>query len=203
MSAPRRLILASASPRRRELLAELGLPFEVRATEVDESPLAGEEPAALVARLALAKARAAAEPGAIVLGADTVVVAGEVVFGKPRDATAARGMLAELSGRTHSVWTGVALVRGDASDPSEARVRSCRTGVRFRVLSSAEIDAYVASGEPLDKAGAYAIQGGAQSFVEELDGDYTNVVGLPLPLVREILAEAGFAPLADRLSRRT
>ena len=197
MSAPRRLVLASASPRRRELLARLGVEFEVRAVDADETPLAAETPEALVLRLALVKARAAARPGELALGADTVVAAGGALLGKPADDEEARRMLAALSGRSHEVWTGVALVEvpaGPGDGRLRERARACRTEVVFRALSGSEIDAYVASGEPRDKAGAYAIQGGAAAFVAHVEGDFTNVVGLPLPLVEELLAD---------LSRRT
>jgi septum formation protein len=190
-------VLASASPRRRELLSRLGLEFEVRAVDTDETPRPGETPEALVLRLALAKARAAARPGELALGADTVVAADGALLGKPADDEDARRMLAALSGRSHEVWTGVALVEVPAAAGTgrlRERARACRTEVVFRALSESEIDAYVASGEPRDKAGAYAIQGGAANFVARVDGDYTNVVGLPLPLVEELLAV---------LSRRT
>jgi septum formation protein len=186
-----RLVLASASPRRRELLARLGFAFEVRPTDVEETPFALEGPEAMVLRLALAKARAAARPGEIVLGADTVVAAGGEILGKPRDDEEAREMLHRLAGRSHEVWTGVALVaatgRGEA--PARERARACRTEVVFRALSEREIADYVATGEPRDKAGAYAIQGGAAAFVERVEGDFTNVVGLPLALVQDLLAE--------------
>jgi septum formation protein len=197
LSASPRLVLASASPRRRELLSRLGLEFEVRPVESDETPRPGERPEALVLRLALAKARAAARPGELALGADTVVAADGALLGKPADDEEARCMLSALSDRSHEVWTGVALVEVPAAAGTgklRERARACRTEVVFRVLSESEIDAYVASGEPRDKAGAYAIQGGAASFVARVEGDYTNVVGLPLPLVEELLAG---------LSRRT
>jgi septum formation protein len=188
-----RLVLASASPRRRELLARLGLEFEVRPADADETPLAGETPEAMVLRLALAKARAAARPGEAALGADTVVAVDGVLLGKPADDADARRMLAALSGRAHEVWTGVAVVEvpSGAGGRRRERARACRTEVVFRSLSAAEIDAYVASGEPRDKAGAYAIQGGAAAFVARVEGDFTNVVGLPLPLVEELLGRRG------------
>lgn len=192
MSTAPRLVLASASPRRRRLLAGLGVPFEARATDSDETPVAGESPRELVVRLALAKARAAARPGEIALGADTEVALDGRVLGKPADADDARRMLQRLSGRAHDVWSGVALVAvasdgAPAGEWSDARL----TRVRFRALGDAEIDAYVASGDPFDKAGAYAIQGGASGFVAGVDGDVDNVVGLPLGLVRELLTAAG------------
>jgi septum formation protein len=182
-----RLVLASASPRRRELLAELVEAFEVRPAEADERPLPGEKPEAMVIRLALAKARAIAGDGELTLGADTVVALGDEIFGKPADAAEASAMLARLSGRTHEVWTGVALV---AKEESALRERACaeRSRVVFRPITPEEIAAYVASGEPLDRAGAYAIQGGAAPFVETLEGSWSNVVGLPVERVRELLA---------------
>ena len=199
---PRRLVLASASPRRRELLGRLGLAFEQRAAGTDETPRPGEEPEALVVRLALAKARTAARPGEIALGADTEVAIDGVVLGKPADEADARRMLSALSGRAHEVWTGVALVAPVAGDGARELARACRTEVRFRDLRADEIAAYVASGEHADKAGAYAIQGGASRFVEAIVGELTNVVGLPLPLVSELLAELRAELEAPAVSRR-
>ena len=191
-AAAARLVLASASPRRRELLARLGCAFESRAPAVDETPRAGEKPADLVARLALAKARAAVAAGELALGADTVVALGDTVLGKPSDGADARRMLRALSGRSHDVWTGVALVAPDGDGGFE-RHAVRRTEVVFRALAEQEIDDYVASGEPLDRAGAYAIQGGAARFVTRYAGDFDNVVGLPLAVVRELLGEAGLS----------
>jgi septum formation protein len=193
VSAPR-LLLASSSPRRRELLARLGVPFELRAASTDETPRAGETPQALVERLALDKARLAAEAGAVALGADTVVTIDGEILGKPADAEEAGRMLARLSGREHQVWTGVALVGGSDGRAAWELVRSDRSEVAFRALEEGEVASYIASGEPFDKAGGYAIQGGAAGFVAELRGDLTNVVGLPLPLVAAMLEEAGFRP---------
>jgi septum formation protein len=183
------LVLASASPRRRELLAILGLPFEVLASEVDESLPSGEAPECSVARLAVAKAEAGAErrPDALVLGADTLVVLDGFVFGKPRDAAQARSMLRGLSGRTHRVWTGIAVA--GAGTPTLERVVGAE--VTFRAISDQEIEAYVATGEPLDKAGAYAIQGRASAFVTELRGELSTVVGLPMSATIELLRERG------------
>jgi septum formation protein len=194
VSAPR-LLLASSSPRRRDLLARLGVPFELRAAPTDETPYAGETPQALVERLALDKARLASEAGAVTLGADTVVAIDGEILGKPVDAAEAARMLARLSGREHQVWTGVALVGESDGRAVWEIVRSDRSEVAFRALDESEVASYVASGEPFDKAGAYAIQGGAAGFVAELRGDLTNVVGLPLPLVAAMLEEAGFRPL--------
>jgi septum formation protein len=173
------LLLASASPRRAELLRQLGVPFEQRAMETDETPLPGEPAAALVRRLALGKAVAAlplAARGQWVLGADTVVVLGNHILGKPADAADASAMLSLLSGRVHRVYTGIALLR-EGHGPLQAC--PC-TRVGFRELGEAEIAAYVATGEPLGKAGAYAIQGRAAAFVRGIAGSWSNVVGLPL-----------------------
>ena len=187
-------MLASASPRRRELLARLGVPFTLRPAGIDESPLPGEAPERLAVRLALAKARAAARDapaGSTILGADTVVALDGELLAKPADAAEARSMLGRLSGREHEVWTGVAVVGPDDAERSGAQC----TRVRFRTLGAAEIARYAASGEPLDKAGGYAIQGGAAAFVESVDGDTDNVVGLPLGLVVELL---GLSPVNRR-----
>jgi len=182
-------VLASASPRRRELLAGLGLAFTVRAAEVDESPLPGEAPAACVRRLAAAKAAARAEAGELVLGADTVVVLDGLMLGKPRDAADARRMLASIAGREHAVLTGVTLHEG-AGGRRETVVETSR--VRMAPLDPREIDWYVATGEPLDKAGAYAVQGLGALLVEEVHGNYTNVVGLPLPATRRLFDALGY-----------
>lgn len=177
------LVLASASPRRRELLAQVGVHrVRVQVADVDETPLPGEDPAAYVSRLALAKARAVAarrrqagEPALPVLGADTTVVLAGELLGKPADAGEAGAMLARLSGREHEVLTAVALVAGDRE-----AVRLCRTRVRFRPLAADAIARYVESGEPMDKAGGYGIQGLGGALVAHIEGSYTGVVGLPL-----------------------
>jgi septum formation protein len=182
-------VLASGSPRRRELLAGLGLPFTVRAAGVDESPLAGEAPAACVRRLALAKATALAEDGELVLGADTVVVLDGEMLGKPRDPADARRMLAAIAGREHTVLTGVALHEA-AGGRREASVEASR--VRMARMTPEEIAWYVASGEPLDKAGSYAVQGIGALFVEAVYGNYTNVVGLPLPATYRLFDALGY-----------
>jgi septum formation protein len=199
---PRRsptLILASASPRRAEILRRAGIPFRARAAHVDETILPGETPGACVRRLARLKAEAVSRSGEIVLGADTVVVAGGRILGKPRNARDAARMLRLLSGRAHEVITGICLLRaGDARSSAAAsngraasgRVYICdavTTRVWFRRLSRTEIAGYVASGEPMDKAGAYAIQGLASKFVTRIEGCYFNVVGLPVSRVWEIL----------------
>lgn len=185
-----RLILASASPRRRTLLKEIGVRFAAVASDLPEISLAGEAPERFVERIAREKALAVARGhrDAWVLAADTVVVAGEEMLGKPADAEDARRMLARLSGVEHRVLTGVALVAPDGSICGSATVS---TTVRFRVLTQEEIEAYVASGEPMDKAGAYAIQGGGAGFIEDVVGSYTNVVGLPLDEVRSLLDRHG------------
>ena len=173
------LVLASQSPRRAEILRQAGIPFVARPASVDETPLTGEEPEAYVRRLAEEKARAIpAAADEIVLGADTTVVVEHHMLAKPEDAADARRMLELLSGRCHQVLTGVCLRRGGSV------VGDCATTrVWFMPLSGTEIDAYVASGEPFDKAGGYAIQGLASKFIERIDGCYFNVVGLPVALV--------------------
>lgn len=173
------LILASESPRRRELLAIAGFQFSVRARPVEEVREPQETPIQYARRLALEKAAAASpRPGEIVLGADTVVVIDDCILEKPADAVDACAMLRLLSGRQHAVITGVGLIHDKGSISDHAR-----TDVTFAPISEAEIDAYVASGEPMGKAGAYAIQGLASKFVERIDGCYFNVMGLPLSLV--------------------
>ena len=182
------LVLASQSPRRSQILRHAGMEFTVRVADVDESVLAGESPANYVQRLAAAKAYAIdAAAGETVLGADTTVVIDGEILAKPVDAADARRMLARLSGRRHEVLTGICLRRG-----ADATRDYVTTGVVFATLSHAEIDQYVASGEPMDKAGAYAIQGLASKFVERIEGDYFNVMGLPVALVYRRLQEAHF-----------
>ena len=173
----------------------LGLSFTVRAPDIDESLLPGETPGAHVLRLARAKAEAIAHAGELVLGADTVVVVDGEVFGKPAGPGQARRMLARLSGREHEVLTGVA-VHDPGRQASVAELESSR--VRFAVLDEARIGWYVDSGEPLDRAGAYAIQGLGALLVEAVYGNYTNVVGLPLPLVERVFGKAGYELLAFR-----
>lgn len=183
-----RLVLASSSPRRRELLSQLGLSFQVQGADIDEAVRPGEAPALYVERLAREKAAAVAarSPGALVLAADTTVVLGEELLGKPRDVADAERMLGALSGRAHEVFTGIAL-GGPAS-----LGRVVRTEVTFRVLSREEIAWYARSGEPLDKAGAYAIQGKAGAFITRIQGSPSSVVGLPLAETVELLKQAGF-----------
>jgi septum formation protein len=174
------LILASQSPRRRELLERAGIPFQVRTANVPEQIEPGETPCQYVSRLARNKASAVS--GDLVLGADTVVVVDEHILEKPKDADDARRMLGLLSGREHSVITGICLRRGE-----EFLNRTQETRVRFIRMSEEEIEEYVASGEPMDKAGAYAIQGLASKFIDRIEGDYCNVVGLPVSLVYTLL----------------
>ena len=182
------LVLASASPRRAELLRAAGIPFEAVPADVDEAQYAGEDAGTYVQRLATAKAAhvAKAHPGRPVLGADTTVVVDGEVLGKPRDAAQAAAMLGRLAGRSHLVITGVCLLGADG----RARSGAATTRVDFRRLTAGEIDEYVASGEPMDKAGAYAIQGGAGGFITRIVGDYDNVVGLPIALVARFLRDA-------------
>jgi septum formation protein len=191
------LVLASASPRRRELIARLGVEFRVEPADVDETPPpgAGGEDAArdIATRKALAVAKRTDEP---VLGADTIVVAADGEFlGKPRDAADARRILGKLSGTTHRVITGVCVATGRGA---RLRTAVATTAVTMRPLSAAEIDAYVAGGECFDKAGAYAIQETGDRFVVRVDGDRTNVVGLPLETAARLLREAGVAPGAAK-----
>ena len=187
------LILASASPRRRELLARLGLPFSVEVAGIDERPWPGEKPASYALRNAAEKAREVwlrRGGRARVLAADTIVVQDDQILEKPADAEHAAAMLRRLSGRAHEVITGVCLVRAEGADLRE-RGDAVRTAVRFRVVREEEIALYVATGEPMDKAGAYAIQGGAAGFVDGYVGSYSNVVGLPLQTVERWLKPAG------------
>jgi septum formation protein len=183
-----RVILASASPRRRELLTLVGIEHEVRPADVDESQLAGETPVAHAERLARAKAHTVAEhePGAVVIAADTIVVVDGDVLGKPRDGRDAHAMLRRLSGRTHTVLTAIAVAR---ESRTESAVES--VDVTFRPLSDEEIDAYIATGEPMDKAGAYGIQGYGATIVERVDGDYFSVMGLGLRRLVELLERVG------------
>lgn len=183
--------LASQSPRRRELLAQIGIRHDVIDVEVDETPRAGEAPAEYVLRLALAKARAGhrLRPDRPVLGADTAVVQDDRILGKPLDRQDAAAMLAQLSGREHRVLTAVALV----GDREETRLSVSH--VRFRPIDAAEAAAYWETGEPADKAGGYAVQGLGALFVESIGGSYSGVMGLPLFETGELLRRAGIAPL--------
>jgi septum formation protein len=186
-----RLTLASASPRRAELLAAAGIPFELITVEVDERPEPGEDAAAYVRRLASAKAKAAFRlaADALVLGADTTVVVDGTILGKPTDDAEAAEMLRSLSGRWHDVVTGVALC-----SPMFDIATVERSRVRFLPLSEAEISWYVSTGEPRDKAGGYAVQGFASRFVDRIEGSYSNVVGLPVASVYQLLRQVGALP---------
>ena len=182
------IVLASSSPRRQQLLGLLGLTPEIVPSDIDETWRNSEAPAAHAERLAREKAAAAARDGAVVVGADTIVVIGGEILGKPRDAAEARAMLGRLSGRDHDVYTAVAVAHAGALASGVGR-----TLVRFRALDEATIAAYVATGEPLDKAGAYGIQGYGAVLVERIEGDYFTVMGLGLGLLVELLGRVGLA----------
>ncbi|MBZ5492242.1 MAG: Maf family protein [Acidobacteriia bacterium] len=198
------LILASSSPRRQELLREIGIPFQVHAANINEDQFAHEPPIEYALRLAREKAQAVAAqyPQSYVLGADTIVVIEGEVLGKPIDHADAMRILRRLSGRSHEVTTAVSLIAPSAVSPSIvpsetvapgtlAETRASTTKVYFREIAEAEIQQYVAGGEPMDKAGAYAIQGGASRWTDRIEGEFSNVVGLPLSLVTEILKTTG------------
>ena len=192
------LILASASPRRAELLTAAGIPFEIRPARIDEAARPGEDARTYASRVAVDKASAVAgsSPGRPVLAADTVVVIDGLILGKPADADDAKRMLRLLSGRTHEVLTAVVLLAGNNARGTRKSVPVSYTAVEvtaveFVLLSRPEIDWYVATGEPADKAGAYAIQGLASRFVTRIEGSYSNVVGLPVSLVYMMCARAG------------
>lgn len=192
-SAHSELVLASASPRRRELLAVLGVRFSVAPMDIDERAHPGEGPGDYVRRMALTKAQAGfdrAGKNIAVLGCDTTVVIDGRILGKPADRDEARAMLAALSGRVHRVLSSVALV--DAAGSAE---RLSSTEVTFRAISAAEADAYWQTGEPADKAGGYAIQGLAACFIREIRGSYSGVVGLPLYETAELLNQKGYGPI--------
>lgn len=190
-----KLVLASGSPRRAAILRHAGIAFEIREAGVDESRHPSEAPGDYVRRLALAKAQAVAaaertsKDETLILGADTIVVVGEEVLGKPATHDDARRMLRCLSGRTHEVHTGIALLRADGSGQ---RVVEEITRVEFAPLTDAEIEAYIATGEPFDKAGAYAIQGVGGRSVTRIEGCYFNVMGLPLARLCTLLREFGW-----------
>jgi septum formation protein len=188
-----KLILASASPRRQELLRAVGLHYEVHPANIAETHRPGEPALEYALRLAQEKAQKVAEqfPGEFVLGADTIVVVDDEILGKPVDADDAVRMLRMLSGRSHQVTTAVSVIApGKPPD-----TQSLTSQIKFRTLTEEEIKSYVAGGEPMDKAGAYAIQGGAAPWVAQLEGDHSTVVGLPVPLVTEMLRSCGFPHL--------
>jgi septum formation protein len=183
-----RVILASASPRRRELLTLIGIVHEVEPADIDESLLHGETPAAHAERLARMKARTIADrrPDAVVIAADTIVVVDGDVLGKPGNEVAARAMLKRLSGRRHTVLTAIAVAYGSRTESAVESV-----DVTFRAVTDHEIASYIATGEPMDKAGAYGIQGFGATIVERVDGDYFSVMGLGLRRLIELLASVG------------
>lgn len=191
-----KLILASTSPRRRELLTLMGIPFEVIDSRVEEIAPVGVSTAELVKTLALQKARAVAvtHPNDSVIGADTVVDLDGDVLGKPHTPENAKAYLQRMQGRRHTVYTGVALLAGDRED-----VRFCTTDVTFAAMSEDEINWYVSTGEPLDKAGAYGVQGPGGVFVEHIDGNYFNVIGMPLPLLYTMLRENGILSIDHKI----
>lgn len=185
-----RLILASGSPRRQELLSSLQLTFETRVSHVEEVAAPGETPDEYVRRLSIEKAESVSRefPDAIVIGADTIVYIDRQILEKPKNMADAEAMLAKLAGKTHTVFTGLAVIHAN----SGLRLTELdRTQVTISNMTADEIRWYVATGEPLDKAGSYAVQGIGAAFVESINGNYTNVVGLPLPLLRRMLASAG------------
>ncbi len=197
-----KIILASASPRRAEILRNAGIPFEVCAVVFDETRRPGELRADYVRRLALGKARAAAaqyaSPGdCLLIGADTIVVANDQILGKPESEADARRMLRLLAGAVHEVHTGVAVVRRPGAIEG---VIDETTRVTFAPLSDEDIDRYVATGEPLDKAGAYAIQGIASRYITRVDGCYFNVIGLPLARLWSLLRDFGYNERVTRLA---
>jgi septum formation protein len=192
------VILASSSPRRRELLSSAGVGFEVVAPDVPEERLPGEAPEAFARRVAIAKAERVArsvgrEPRRVVIGADTIVVLDDEVLGKPRDAREARSYLRRLAGRRHRVLTAIAVID---SATLELRAALVESGVAMQPVSDEEIAAYVATGEPLDKAGAYAAQGEGRRFIARIEGSETNVIGLPLEEALALLRELGAAERA-------
>jgi septum formation protein len=186
----KRIVLASASPRRRELLEQIGLRFEVDPTNYDEEKTSASEPHGMATELSLGKARAAARKHrkALIIAADTLVVLGDSVFGKPHTNAQAREMLRALNGRTHSVVTGLTVLD---TESGKVLSRSVETRVHMRKLTVTEIDCYVRTKEPLDKAGGYAIQGRGAVLVDRIEGDYSNVVGLPLSALAETLRAFG------------
>lgn len=197
---PPRLVLASGSPRRRELLTALGVAFELRPVDLDETPRPGEPPRDYVLRLAHEKAAAVAHDGELVLAADTTVLLDGEMLGKPTDPADARAMLKRIAGREHVVLTGIALAEPGRGRRAATVVES---GVRMAAMGDGEIAWYVATGEPLDKAGSYAVQGLGALFVEEVHGNYTNVVGLPLPATCRLFAELGYDLLDFRTAEGT
>jgi septum formation protein len=196
MTARPKVILASQSPRRRELLTLIGIPHEVRPADIDERLMPGESPRTHAERLAREKARAVASPEAVIIGSDTIVVVDGVVLGKPRDDADGARMLRRLSGRTHTVITAIAVAwQGRVESDVE------EVAVTFHALTEEQITAYLVTGEPMDKAGAYGIQGFGATIVARVDGDYFAVMGLPLQLLVRTCARIGlrytFGPLEE------
>ena len=182
------IILASSSPRRRELLSMIGLDYRIETSGDEEVQPHGLLPAEFVKTLAVQKARPVAEanPNDCVIGADTIVYLEGDILGKPHTPEVAKAYLTRMQGKSHVVYTGVAVCKGGAFD-----VRHCETTVTFAPMTQREIESYVATGEPLDKAGAYGVQGPGGIFVERIDGNYFNVIGMPLPLLYKMLVDAG------------
>jgi septum formation protein len=197
-----KFILASASPRRRELLASIGLEFDVMPSHVPEVHREGEAPEEYVARLSRDKAHALASehPSRWVIAADTTVLLGDQLLEKPADAEDAKRMLATIAGQTHIVYTGITL---ENAEREYRDTRVAESEVRMLPLSPREIEWYVATGEPLDKAGAYAVQGIGAMFIDSIHGSYTNVVGLPLATLFQMLRRAGIDPLIQAATRTT
>jgi septum formation protein len=195
------LVLASASPRRQDLLRNAGIPFVVQPTDIPEIPEDGEAPRAFAERMAREKARAVfrERPDDVILGADTIVVVEAQILGKPRDSADAARMLRLLSGRRHEVITGVCLVGPELRSENRKSgtafedLRSETTLVAMDTITDDDIRSYVSTGEPMDKAGAYAIQGGASRWISRIEGDYCNVVGMPVALLYKMLREHGVA----------
>lgn len=189
-----RIILASESPRRRELLTLMGLDFTVVPSHAEERAPAHATPDEIVRAIALQKASAVAAfyPQECVIGADTIVYLDGAVLGKPHTAQRAREYLTRMQGRTHTVYTGVAVLAGGRVD-----VRHAETQVTFAPMCAEEIDRYVATGDPLDKAGAYGVQGPFAVYVDRIEGNYFNVIGMPLPLLYRMLCDAGVLPLTS------
>jgi septum formation protein len=193
------IVLASASPRRQELLKNAGIEFVVRPANIGEVQHAGEDAAAFAERMARDKARAVHDSAldSVILAADTIVLVGDQILGKPSDPEDAARMLRLLSDRQHFVITGVCLIGTDSQEADFEDVRSEKTAVHFAALTDAEIRDYIATGEPMDKAGAYAIQGRASPWISKIEGDYFNVVGLPVDLVWRMLREHGIESVAS------
>ena len=195
MTEAKQLVLASASPRRSEILRGLGLGFEIEPADIDESRLGDEAAEIYVERVARSKAGKRSRPGTLTIAADTIVVIEDSILGKPLGPDDAKRMLARLAGREHEVLTAVAVLD---TDSGSLRSSVERSRVRIAAMTPPEIEWYVATREPLDKAGAYAIQGLGSLFVESVEGNYTNIVGLPVPTLYRLVAELGYSLLDFR-----